>query len=111
MQYHFQRLEITGERSWPLFPVTVFSFTFFSRWWLLCGREKPAFIVAHHDNGEVPSSHGVTIGFAAAVLAEVDAFHAVGLANGGIDEGASGLRSHLPGAYADYLRDPAGIKI
>ncbi|MGF7545655.1 VOC family protein, partial [Klebsiella pneumoniae] len=30
---------------------------------------------------------------------------------GGKDEGQPGPRSHLPGAYAAYLRDPAGNKI
>ena len=48
---------------------------------------------------------------AAATPAEVDAFHAAGLAAGGADEGQPGPRGHLPGAYAAYLRDPAGNKI
>lgn len=79
--------------------------------WILYGRDKPAFIVARPGNGEAPSSNGVTLGFAAATTAEVDAFHAAGLAAGGTDEGAAGPRSHLPGAYAAYLRDPAGNKV
>jgi catechol 2,3-dioxygenase-like lactoylglutathione lyase family enzyme len=79
--------------------------------WVLYGRDKPAFIVARPGNGEAPSSNGMTIGFAAAAPAEVDAFHAAGLAAGGSDEGAPGPRGHLPGAYAAYLRDPAGNKI
>lgn len=79
--------------------------------WILYGRDKPAFIVARPGNGEAPSSNGVTIGFAATTPADVDAFHAAGIANGGSDEGAAGSRSHLPGAYAAYLRDPAGNKI
>lgn len=83
----------------------------FGHGWILYGREKPAFIIARPGNGEAPSSNGVTIGFAAATPAEVEAFHAAGLANGGTDEGAPGPRSHLPGAYAAYLRDPAGNKI
>ncbi|MGK6435995.1 VOC family protein, partial [Klebsiella pneumoniae] len=49
--------------------------------------------------------------FAAATPEEVDAFHAAGLAAGGADEGQPGPRGHLPGAYAAYLRDPAGNKI
>ncbi|MBG6117366.1 catechol 2,3-dioxygenase-like lactoylglutathione lyase family enzyme [Sphingobium sp. JAI105] len=53
----------------------------------------------------------MTIGFAAASTNEVDAFYAAGLANGGTDEGVAGPRSHLPGAYAAYLRDPAGNKV
>uniref|UniRef100_UPI0033409B31 VOC family protein n=1 Tax=Castellaniella defragrans TaxID=75697 RepID=UPI0033409B31 len=79
--------------------------------WVLYGRDKPAFIIARPGNGEAPSSNGATIGFAATSPAEVDAFHAAGLAAGGTDEGRPGPRSHLPGAYAAYLRDPAGNKV
>ena len=60
----------------------------FNNGWVLFGREKPAFIIARPGNGEAPSSNGVTIGFAAATPAEVDAFHAAGLAAGGTDEGS-----------------------
>lgn len=77
----------------------------------LYGKTKPAFLVLKPGNGEVPSGNGVTLGFAATSTAEVDAFHAAGLAAGGTDEGAPGARGHLPGAYAAYLRDPAGNKV
>lgn len=77
----------------------------------LYGKTKPAFLVLKPGNGGAPSSNGVTLGFAAASPAEVDAFHASGLAAGGTDEGAAGERTHLPGAYAGYLRDPAGNKV
>lgn len=83
----------------------------FGNGWVLYGRGKPAFIIARPGNGEAPSSNGATIGFAAASAAEVDAFHAAGLAHGGTDEGQPGPRGHLPGAYAAYLRDPAGNKV
>lgn len=79
--------------------------------WMLYGKDRPAFIVVRPGNGEAPTSNGVTIGFAAATTEAVDAFHAAGLAAGGIDEGAPGPRGHLPGAYAAYLRDPGGNKI
>ncbi len=79
--------------------------------WILYGKDKPAFLIATPGNGQPATSNGVTIGFAAATTADVDAFHKAGLANGGSDEGAPGARSHLPGAYAAYLRDPAGNKI
>lgn len=79
--------------------------------WILYGKEKPAFIIAKPGNGAPASSNGVTIGFAASSQADVDAFHAAGLAAGGVDEGAPGPRSHLPNAYAAYLRDPAGNKV
>jgi catechol 2,3-dioxygenase-like lactoylglutathione lyase family enzyme len=78
---------------------------------ILYGKDKPALLVLTPDNREAPSANGVTIGFAAAGPAEVDAFHAAGLAAGGTDEGAPGPRDHLPGAYAGYLRDPAGNKV
>lgn len=78
---------------------------------VLYGRDKPALLVLRPGNGEAPSSNGVTVGFAAASPAEVDAFHAAGLAAGGTCEGPAGPRGHLPGAYAAYLRDPAGNKI
>jgi hypothetical protein len=78
---------------------------------VLYGRDKPAFLVLKPGNGEAPSGNGVTVGFAAASQADVDAFHAAGLAAGGTDEGAAGPRGHLPNAYAGYLRDPAGNKI
>ena len=79
--------------------------------WMLYGKDKPAFLVVRPGNGEAPSSNGVTIGFAATTTADVDAFHAAGLSAGGSDEGAPGPRSHLPGAYAAYLRDPGGNKV
>jgi len=79
--------------------------------WMLYGKDKPAFLVVRPGNGEAPSSNGVTIGFSAATDADVDAFHAAGLSAGGTDEGAPGPRSHLPGAYAAYLRDPGGNKV
>jgi catechol 2,3-dioxygenase-like lactoylglutathione lyase family enzyme len=79
--------------------------------WMLYGKDKPAFLVVRPGNEEAPTSNGVTIGFAASTPAEVDAFHAAGLATGGSCEGPAGPRSHLPGAYAAYLRDPGGNKI
>ena len=78
---------------------------------VLYGKAKPAFLVLKPGNGEAPSGNGMTVGFAAASPADVDAFHAAGLAAGGTDEGAAGPRGHLPGAYAGYLRDPAGNKV
>lgn len=78
---------------------------------VLHGRDKPAFLVGRPGSGQAPTSNGVTVGFAAASPAEVDAFHAAGLAAGGTDEGKPGPRGHLPGAYAAYLREPAGKKV
>lgn len=41
----------------------------------------------------------------------VDRFHAAGLANGGRDNGAPGLRDYHPAYYAAYLMDPDGNNI
>ena len=49
--------------------------------------------------------------FRAASRAQVDAFHAAGLAAGGADEGPPGLRSYHPGYYAAFLLDPEGNKV
>jgi catechol 2,3-dioxygenase-like lactoylglutathione lyase family enzyme len=78
---------------------------------MLCGKDKPAFLVLQSGNGEAPSGSGVTLGFAASSPAQVDAFRAAGLAVGGTCQGEPGARGHLPGAYAAYLRDPAGDKV
>ena len=49
--------------------------------------------------------------FRAASAAQVDAFHAAGLAAGGTSDGAPGPRDYHPQYYAAFLRDPAGNKI
>lgn len=55
--------------------------------------------------------NGSMLAFTADRRAAVDAFHAAGLAAGGTDEGAPGLRPYGPHFYACYLRDPDGNKI
>lgn len=61
---------------------------------------KPATV----GNGSMPA-------FSAQSRAAVEAFHAAGLAAGGTDEGAPGLRPYSPDFYACYLRDPDGNKL
>ncbi len=61
---------------------------------------KPASV----GNGSMPA-------FVAPDPAAVRAFHAAGLAAGGKDEGAPGLRPYGPAFYAAYLRDPDGNKL
>jgi len=75
--------------------------------------ENGSLIVAKPANGEAHTvSNGHTLGFKAADYATVDAWYAAGLANGGADEGAPGVRPHSPGQqYGAYLRDPDGNKI
>lgn len=79
---------------------------FFSKDGIGFGLGSPA-------NGEPASNaNGGTIGFVAQSKEQVDAFHAGGLANGGTDEGAPGIRKGAPGSpYGAYLRDPDGNKI
>ena len=50
--------------------------------------------------------------FRARSMKEVQAFHAAGLASGGRDAGAPGLRTHYhPQYYAAFLEDPEGNRI
>jgi len=49
------------------------------------------------------------VAFAAPSRAAVDAFHAAGLAAGGRDNGAPGLRAHYhPSYYGAFVDDPSG---
>lgn len=72
-----------------------------------------AFGVTTPANGEPATfANGGTIGFTAQTKEQIDAFHTAGLANGGADEGAPGVREGAPGKpYGAYLRDPDGNKI
>lgn len=55
---------------------------------------------------------GTHLCFCAPDRAAVAAFHAAGLAHGGTDYGAPGLRPHYaPDYYAAFLRDPDGWRI
>lgn len=64
------------------------------------------------DRRPASVGNGVTIAFEAPDRATVDRFHATGLARGGADEGAPGLRPHYHADYyGAYLRDPDGNKL
>lgn len=62
-----------------------------------------------------PATHanGGTVGFACSSSDQVDAWHAAGVANGGVSiEDPPGLREGPTGSmYLAYLRDPAGNKL
>ncbi|MEZ5773559.1 MAG: VOC family protein [Hyphomicrobiaceae bacterium] len=59
-----------------------------------------------------PAGAGFHICFRAPDRSSVEAFHKAGLAAGGIDYGAPGLRPHYaPGYYAAFLIDPEGWRI
>jgi catechol 2,3-dioxygenase-like lactoylglutathione lyase family enzyme len=49
--------------------------------------------------------------FRADSAAQVRAFHAAGLAAGGRDQGAPGLRIYHPGYFAAFLSDPEGNRL
>ena len=76
-------------------------------------NEGGTFIVAKPANGEAATCmNGFTFGLKAADYAQVDAWHAAGLAAGGTCDGAPGFRPNSPGnMYGAYLRDPDGHKI
>jgi catechol 2,3-dioxygenase-like lactoylglutathione lyase family enzyme len=75
--------------------------------------ETGKLLVMTPANGEAATyANGGTIGLEASDRAQVDAFHAAGVANGGTDDGAPGKRPNAPGnAYGAYLRDPVGNKV
>jgi catechol 2,3-dioxygenase-like lactoylglutathione lyase family enzyme len=76
--------------------------------------DKGIFAVSVPIDGE-PACHGngSTIGFAAESPEVADAWHAAGVANGGVSvEEPPGVREGAIGRlYLAYLRDPAGNKI
>jgi hypothetical protein len=63
-------------------------------------------------DGKVASAgNGAMVGLIAQTRAQVDAFHASALANGGSCEGKPGLReAYGPNMYLAYVRDPMGNK-
>ena len=79
------------------------------------GEPAPArirfWVTRPFDGRPATVGNGAMPAFVAPSRAAVDAFHAAGLAAGGTDEGAPGLRPYGAGFYACYLRDPDGNKL
>lgn len=71
--------------------------------------ELDGFYLDQADSNAPPSR--IHLAFKARSRAEVEAFHAAGLAAGGTDNGPPGLRDYHPGYYAAYLLDPDGNNI
>ena len=65
------------------------------------------------ENGQpARAGNGIMVGLHADSEAQVQAFHAAALANGGTDEGAPGLRpQYAPDYFGAYVRDPEGNKL
>lgn len=81
--------------------------------WHRPGRDVPRlYIVEPFDGGPAGAGNGTMVSLVAPDRAAVDAAHEAGLATGGRDEGAPGLRpQYAEDYYGAYLRDPDGNKL
>lgn len=69
-------------------------------------------LCAPQDEKPARAGNGIMIGLHADSPAQVDAFHAAALANGGTCEGPPGPReTYGEGYYLAYVRDPTGNKL
>jgi catechol 2,3-dioxygenase-like lactoylglutathione lyase family enzyme len=76
------------------------------------GDPVTIFVGEPFDGNPVTFGNGTHVAFLAETRAQVHAFHALALQNGGTDEGAPGLRPHYAANYyAAYVRDPDGNKL
>jgi catechol 2,3-dioxygenase-like lactoylglutathione lyase family enzyme len=66
---------------------------------------------AARDGNPATHANGGTIVFGADSEAQVSAWHAAGLANGGTCEGPPEHKSVAQGAFGAYMRDPDGNKL
>lgn len=74
--------------------------------------EQTLWLTKKPFNGAPASAgNGAMVGFVGKSRAQVNAFHAAALANGGSCEGAPGIReAYGPTFYVAYIRDPMGNK-
>jgi catechol 2,3-dioxygenase-like lactoylglutathione lyase family enzyme len=81
--------------------------------WIKPGQTLPRFYVYQpFDAGPASSGNGSMVALAAPSSESVDRAHAAGLAAGGTNDGAPGLRPQYgAGYYGAYLRDPDNNKI
>ncbi|ATG46586.1 lactoylglutathione lyase [Celeribacter ethanolicus] len=84
-----------------------------ARCWVRPEAPFPRFYVYRpFDKAPATAGNGTMLAFVAPSRRAVDKAHAAGLAHGGTDEGAPGLRPHYaPDYYGAYLRDPFGNKV
>ena len=81
--------------------------------WQPPGGGRPLFLILRPEDGAAAApGNGAMVAFAAADRATVDRVHRLGLAAGGQDAGAPGLRPQYHAHYyGAYLRDPDGNKL
>lgn len=75
------------------------------------GADELAISTADSEGAQGKLTGPTHLAFQAADQAMVQAFHKAGLAAGGTDNGAPGLRPYHPGYYAAFLIDPDGNNI
>ena len=74
--------------------------------------EWPEFWATLAAEGEAGPGNGTHVAFVAPSREAVDAFHAAGLAAGGTDNGAPGVReTYHPTYYGAYVLDPDGNNV
>ncbi len=75
-------------------------------------RELALWVGEPFNQQPATAGNGTMVAFSARSWKEVDDFHAAALAQGGISEGAPGLRANYnPDFYAAYVRDLDGNKL
>ena len=81
--------------------------------WMAAEKARPLFLIGLPYNGELATpGNGQMIALLAPTRAAVERTHAAALKNGGLCEGAPGLRPHYhPDYYGTYFRDVDGNKI
>lgn len=81
--------------------------------WQPADAARPLLLIGQAFDGRAAApGNGQMVALLAPDRAAVDACHAAALANGGLDDGAPGLRLHYhPDYYGAYFRDPDGNKL
>lgn len=74
-------------------------------------RERCFYLTKPFLNYPATWGNGTLVAFKAESRAQVNAFHAAAIANGGQDDGAPGLRPYHAHFYSCYVRDPDGNKL
>jgi len=81
--------------------------------WQAADSARPLFLIARpFDGGPASPGNGQMVALLASTRLMVDRAYAYAIAQGGMDEGAPGLRPHYhPNYYGAYFRDPEGNKL